>query len=240
MDQDDWAEAEQPRRSFGPRTIEIGDVLSSGWTAGTRFYWLCLGVLLVYFLLTLPGQLPLIGFFYGILLGGPLYGGLSYFSIQVVRGKPRFDNFFAGFRRFGTMLGIYLLQALIMTPALVPLMLGAYYAETDGTGIGLILLGFALTLALSLVMVRFWFAFGLAVVEDLGAIDAMRRSWDGTRGNWLPLIGLSILMGLILIVLTLLLILPLYFVGGPLSIGVAGIAYERLFGGDRETVDVFS
>lgn len=51
----------------------------------------------------------------GLIIGGPIYLGLSMFFLKFVRrDDPLFENTFDGFKNFGNALGLYLLSALFV------------------------------------------------------------------------------------------------------------------------------
>jgi uncharacterized membrane protein len=68
----------------------------------------------IYFLVAIvPGSIPKIGWIAGLILGGPLAFGLSYYFLGFSRGNtPVLEDLFKGFSIFGKTLVTYLLLAL--------------------------------------------------------------------------------------------------------------------------------
>lgn len=73
--------------------------------------------------------------------------------------------------------------------------------RSSGTGVGLVLLAVFVALLLFLVAlwlsVKFMLAPAIAVCENRGPIQAMKRSWQLTAGSWWRVFGISILAAII-------------------------------------------
>ena len=104
-----------------------------------------------------------------------LAGGLINFSLMVARGrKPEFNDVFKGGRYFGTMLvAMFLLGLGYFVGALLCLVPGVIF-----------LLGCSL--------------YGFFVVDqNLGSVDALKRSWEFTKGHKVNLLVLMLLLSLV-------------------------------------------
>lgn len=145
-----------------------------------------------------------------------LDGVLVRMSSQAIRGEPihlRNDLHYAA-RRW---LRIVLARLLLVGPALLALVapfgcvmgvgLGAQSlgsSPADGPSsavIGLLLLlvpaTLVVVLAIIMLAVRFGFVTQAIIIEDQGAVAAIRRSWELTRGHMWQLIGYAIVLFLV-------------------------------------------
>jgi hypothetical protein len=81
--------------------VDIGAALSTGWDVVWGNFWPSVGVTLLIFLTqAVMSQIPCLGTLAGLLLSGPLMGGLYYFFLLQVRGRTATVNeAFAGFKQ---------------------------------------------------------------------------------------------------------------------------------------------
>jgi hypothetical protein len=136
--------------------------------------------------------------------------------------------------RFFTLLGSYILVHLVeVGPFLVNLLLFALALALDaGTLVAVLLaLLFPVTLSCALVAMTFYLAVAPAVVlENLGPIRAMRRSWRLVQPRFWAVLGIGVLSGVVAYVLGQIVATPFsaiaaavgYGIGWPL-LAVAGI-----------------
>lgn len=241
MDQDSWDAAED---SSAAVNFDVMEVFRHGWDLMKRHYGVYLGVCVVYMIISMAIQLaPYIGWFIGVVVTGPLIAGVLNLAALSVRGNPPFSTMFSGFQRFVPTFVIYLLMFVLTMVVVFVVAMGAGLAAASGNAIAMIV-AVLLCLGMFIVIVgfslRFWFAYQLCMMKNLGAIDAYRESWNATRGHWAPLLGLYLLYLLVMLGLTICLFLPAIFVGLPFGLGLAGASYDRLFDTTAETADVFS
>lgn len=105
------------------------------------------------------------------LLGGPFAIGLAIFSIKFARNeKPAVSNLFDGFPDFARAIGTYILMMLAI-------ILGALCFIIPG-----IMLAFGLSQTFYI----------LAEDKEIGAIDALKKSWAITDGHKMDLFILSL------------------------------------------------
>lgn len=164
-----------------PNTELIGqakDALSGKWL-------LAIGTTLVYLIVVGASQaIPFAGAFIGLIVGGPFALGLIIFSKNIAHDSdPRLEQIFDGFKNFGTAIATYLLVAV-------------------ATIIGMLLFiipGIILALGLCLSM------YIIADDPEIGAYDALKKSWEMMNGYKVKYFGLVLLfIGLsLLCVLTL-------------------------------------
>ena len=189
-------------------TFSIGRCVSDAWSSLLRNIGPCIGItvlgiigFIVYvavigaLAVVAQGSLPL---FYAVIvllyLGfGPIVlWGVVRFALNACDGRARMTDLFSIFERFGSRLGktmaVVLALFLVSLPGSVPQFLLQAQGSTDFTLIGL---AYVLNLGWSmLVSTRFFFSFYFLVDRDMGAAEALRSSWDWTRGNVLRIIGL--------------------------------------------------
>lgn len=154
------------------------DSLSGKWL-------LAIGTILVYIILVAALQMiPFLGTIIGFVIGGPFALGLIIFYTKLADDdNPRLEQIFDGFQNFGTALATYLLAAVA---ALIGFIL-------------LIIPGIIISLGLAL---------GMYIISDdseIGAYDALKKSWEMMDGYKMKLLG----MGLLFFLLSLLCILTL-------------------------------
>ena len=226
------------------RDLRIFDCLGEAWEYFTRHPGLAIGGLLLYFVITLVGQfIPLLNFFFAILVVPPLVGGLMYFFLNLARDKdPKIEDLFAGFSRYGATMGIYWLAALVFFIGCLPSVIymfvsifqasdryGGRYANDFPTeligGYVILLINVIIVLVL---LIRFWAVWYIIMDEPkIGVFDALRKSAAMTRGNSHNIILLGIVNAVICLVATLLLFLPLLLAAPVTSMAMAR-AYVKL------------
>ena len=146
---------------------------------------LAIGTMLVYFIVVGAIQaIPFAGPLVGIVIGGPFALGLIIFSKNIANDTDaRLEQVFDGFKNFGTALATYLLSA-------VAIMIGILLFVIPG-----IILGLGLSLSMYII----------SDDPEIGAYDALKKSWEMMKGYKVKYFGLGLLFfGLaILCVLTL-------------------------------------
>lgn len=156
------------------------EILSQAKEAMSGKWGLAIGTFIVYMILIGALQaIPTIGPFIGLVIGGPFALGLIIFSSNVLHNSdPRLEQIFDGFKNWGTAIAAYLLVA-------VAVLVGIVFFIIPGI---ILSLGLALTMYI------------VAEDPEIGAYDAMRKSWemmDGYKtkyfGLMLMFLGLSIL-----------------------------------------------
>lgn len=111
------------------------------------------------------------GSLWQILVMGPLLVGVTWAFLKAVRGtEPELGDMFEGFRRYLDATVGMLLVTLAVVVGLIFLIVP-----------GLILL------------VRFFFTPFLIIDRELSAVDAMKESWELTRGHGWSIFGLVLL-----------------------------------------------
>jgi uncharacterized membrane protein len=220
-----------------PLRFEIGEVLSGAWEVFTR-QWLplCVGMLLVGLFVAVPvfalymvtvgafmvatvGDAPeativlaagaaMFGMTLAMMLLIPLFmGRLLRMTLTAVRGStPAVGDLFKGEMRYGSMLALMLLQTMVIG-------LGYLFFVVPGV-----------ILALGLHFSAF-----LVIDRRMGAVDAMKASWQLTSGRKGQVFGVVLVFGLISAACG---FVPLAgnFVGSSLMMLGLSIVYLRLMG----------
>jgi hypothetical protein len=107
-------------------------------------------------------------------------------------------------RLAGLLMAAGLLAVLLMAAAAVALMAGM-------EGMGVLLL---IPLFLGFVALYIWLYIKLlvapaaVVVEELGALDGLRRSWDLTRANWWRVLGITLVVGIMVGIISQVVMIP--------------------------------
>lgn len=152
-----------------PNTELMGqakDSLSGKWG-------LAIGTFLVYMIVVGALQfIPFLGAIVGLIVGGPFALGLIIFAKNVANdNNPKLEQIFDGFKNFGTALATHLLTA-------VAILIGFLL---------FIIPGFILSLGLALSM------FIISDDEEIGAYDALKKSWDMMNGYKVKMLGMVLM-----------------------------------------------
>jgi uncharacterized membrane protein len=142
----------------------------------------------------LISAITLIGYFVAV----PVFAwGFGKFFLNMVDGKPSFDDIFAGFKNYLPVLGRTLLLILILV--LLGLLSESLMFVGEFTeSIVVSLVGWVIYIVvLCTVGMRLNFAFFLAIDRDTGAFESLVSSWRMTQGKVMKTIGLGLLSGLI-------------------------------------------
>lgn len=174
--------------------FDIGQTVSDAWSAVTSELGLVIGVTLVGLLVATAGSFTVIGIF--VLLPVLAWGGVQ-FVLNLHDKNAEFNDLFSGFKSYGSSLGGMLMLMLVSFLLVLPgyaVSIGGALAESAALSI----LGNLLTMAIAFgVMFRFYFAAFFMVDRGMGAIDALKASWEATADQKLATFGLALLAGLI-------------------------------------------
>ncbi len=232
----------------GPMTGPHGVPAGHGWSWIKEAYalfrskpgtWM-LAIVLMYGISFVVGLVPVLGSLVGFVLGPIFIGGLMTGARATDRGgRTRVGMVFDAFSTHGTQLALvgllYLAGFVVVVLAAALVAMGAGVVSSAGlealssndpealasamapTALLLLML-IAMALVIPLVM-AYWFAPALVVLEDLGAVEAMKASFQGCWRNIVPFLvyGLA-LMGIVL----LLAIVVGLLAGGAAALGPAG------------------
>jgi hypothetical protein len=211
--------------------------LKSGWALIKDQYWLFVGMSVVGILIGSVAP-------FGILLG-PMMCGIYLSLFQLRRGQPvEFGNLFKGFDYFGESLLATLLHfvpvVMILIPFYIVLYAGLFFimprqgADPDPTtlfGFLAVLMVFGLLLGVVIIVISviFTFAYPLIVERKLSGIEAVKLSARAALANFLPLLGLLLLNGVIGLAGMLLCYVGI-FLAFPITFAAIATAYEQVFG----------
>jgi hypothetical protein len=192
----------------------------------------------------------LAGLLLSVLVQWPAQVGAMTAALCAARGDTgNFGATLAGFRRLGTSLLVMLLVTLCgvaaVIPGLIPVVIGVVLATMDGARgsigpmaiIGFILIGVGVLLAFAgslYVTSRTMLAPMRAldpVLAKVGAVEALSQTWAATRGNVLPLLGILLLVGVVMILGLLACCVGIVLFSMPLWLAWLAAAYRVLFDG---------
>lgn len=219
--------------------VSIGECLSEGWERFKPYIWLTLGVNIVYFIIVMVGGIiPIVGFIFSLLVA-PIFGfGLYYYFLNVARGSnPRFEDLFAGFNRYGTIIGFNFLYMGVMVVGMLPSIIYGFAIivriisgdigpeNFPWTFIIVIILN-ALLLVFGLV--RYWLTY-FVIMDDprRGLFASLQRSADITKYNSHNVILMGIAAWFIMMALIIALVIPVLIFGPFVAVGFARM-YEKL------------
>lgn len=166
----------------------VGNALRQGWQTLKRNFWTLVGITLVLLVAqmlgsaftaeagpgsalgALDGILATVGGLYSVLFLAPLSVGAYLAFLHAVRGRePAFDDLLAGFRRYvDVVVGMFLVSVIV--------------------AVGFVLLVVPGVIA----FVRLSFTPLLLVDREMGPVEAIKASWEHTRGYGWSLFGLAL------------------------------------------------
>ncbi len=178
-----------------------------------------------------------------VFVGVPLAAGMYIAGAGAIAGTPKIGDLFAGFRRYWVTLGTGLVAGLLVCAAAIAALLpgGACLALGLGLGgglewifvpLGIVLLTAGFICTMVFVGVRLVAASAIACDPQLPPMSvgqALRLSWDGSRGKMWPLFGFGIVVGLAAYATILLLCIGLVLIGIPFAFAATGAAYTLLY-----------
>ncbi len=140
-------------------SIDHRALMSSARQTLSGQWGMAVGATLVYFVILMAsGIIP----FSSLLITGPFSLGLAIFALNIAKNNnPQIGNIFDGFQQFGTSLGAYLLM-------LLGIVIGMLLFIIPG-----IILGFGLSQTY----------FIIAKNRNIGAVDALKKSWELMKGR---------------------------------------------------------
>lgn len=222
------------QRTGTPGVIDPVRAVTEGWESTKRNFgsWLVVGIALG--VIGMIATATVIGFF--VIVPVLLWGGVR-FALNAHDGEASIGDGFSGFSRYGEILGSMLVYIIL-----------AFLLGLPGSALSYInmVLGFvgepSTLLAIVSPLVSLGWTFGVTarliyapffiVDQDMGAVDALRASWETTRPQILNNILLMLLCIPVLLGGMLLLcvgLIPAMFV----CYGAFVAAYRQLTGNDR-------
>ena len=181
-------------------TIKISSCIGRGWALLKANFWLLVGVSFV-------GMLIASASIIGLILGGPMLGGLCAMYLRKIRGQPAtFGDAFVGFSLFLPLMLAHIISALL-------------------SGVG-----FVLCLIPGIYLTVSWvFTLALVIDKRLDFWPAMELSRKVVTKHWWLIFGLLIVNGLIVLLGVLCCVIGM-FVALPVVLASMMYAYEDIFG----------
>ncbi|MCC7383743.1 MAG: hypothetical protein IT384_18015 [Deltaproteobacteria bacterium] len=211
---------------IAPGTLDIGVALSQGWQAFTRNLGPWIAVVLVAGVLMFIAAITV----FGIIFVVPVIGwGYIHFSLRVLDGPGEVGDLFAGFNRYWSAMGSFLLIGLLYVLMLLPPMGFIFWGALMGEN-WIVVLGYLVMIGWSLlVFVRFSFAPYFVVDQGMAPVEAISASWHVTAEQKLNVAIFMIIVQLITLageVLFLIGIVPAMMI----TSGATASAYRQLAG----------
>ncbi len=230
------------------RSVDAGrgwSWVADAWTLfkGSPVIWI-VNVVLFFVILIVLQLVPFLGGIASTLLSPVLMGGLVLGAHALHQGEPlEVRHLFAGFREragalamigvlnfLGTLV-ILVVVGIIVGAGVFGLMKGGAAAGAHGAGaigIGLVL-GVLVGLALSIpLLMAYWFAPALVVLNELGALEAMKTSFSACLKNMMPFLVYG-LVGLVLAILASIPVMLGWFVLAPIMMATLYTSYRDIF-----------
>jgi len=170
--------------------------------------------------------IPIGGALASLILGPPIAAGFLFMGINAYSGhKIQAIDMFAGFSRFGTLLGLAYLRLLIFAACMIPmLVLGILGTLVAHSAPGLTEVFLVVGLAGSLILVigfglRLFFSEPVCLARCLSVFDCMKTSWAMTKPIAGRLLLFLIVLGLIVFAVALIGVVVAAAVAGAGSTG---------------------
>ncbi|MCK5125707.1 MAG: DUF975 family protein [candidate division Zixibacteria bacterium] len=210
------------------KKIQVFDMIGEGWNIFTKQIGLALGGFLLYMAIGIAGSvIPIVNMIYGIFIGPAIVGGFTLLFMNLAKEKhAEIGQLFEGFNRYGSLMGLYWLMALVVILCMVPSIIIVFLIAASGAfsffGILLFILNIIVIIVL---LVRYSFAyFVLMDNPQMGVFDALNESARIAKDHTGELILYFIVSMIIIAVSIMLLILP-YFIAAP----VLTLAFARIY-----------
>jgi tRNA A-37 threonylcarbamoyl transferase component Bud32 len=208
------ADAEMLTREILERdyTLDIGSCLRRGWALVRSDFWPVVGVTALILLLRIAALPTLIG----IVVSGPLMGGLCLYFLKKIRGEQAgAGTAFSGF-----------------SIAFLPLFLASFVKAV------LTIAGFCCLLLPGIYLTVAWtFTLVLVIDKRLGFWTAMGLSRKTISKHWWKFFGFSIVLSLIKLAGMLVFVVG-SLVTAPIALAALMYAYEDIFGARKEPADI--
>jgi hypothetical protein len=189
--------------------VDIGDCIRRGWQLVKGDFWLLAAAAAVTFIIIgCAGAVPFVGGLVGLVINGPLLGGLYLVFLRRIRGvAATLGDAFAGFSlAFAQLLLAHLVSALLTTIGLLFCLIPGIYLS-----------------------VAWIFALPLVIDKKLDFWAAMELSRKVVTKHWWVIFGLMLVTG-ILGIAGLLACIVGVFVTGSIALAAMMYAYEDIFG----------
>lgn len=226
-----------PTPIFRRGAVEPVACVKAGWELIKDRIWLFVGMSVVAMLL--GNMVP-----FGLILG-PMMCGIYLALFHVRRGQSiEFGLLFKGFDYFGdsvvATLIHYVPMYIIIMPVYVVYFAGVFIimprqgGDPDpGTMFSFLAVIFVMMMVMlilvMLLSILFTFSYPLIVDRKLSGIDAVKLSAKAALANFVQLLGLWILNGIVLFIGILLCYVGM-FLAFPITVGAIATAYEQVFG----------
>ena len=245
------SEQGQPREPLGAavlsdQPLDISLALSSGWALFKQHMGIMVGAGGIYFgILFAAIMVSAVIPFANIFVQGPLTGGLIILTLNLSRyDQAEISDMFLGFKNYGWLLLVTLVQGAVIVAAIVPgvivLVVGGLLPvmqaqqaggtpELAGTSIALLIVGFLLLLVLVMIAAVCTYFWLFLVADKRGEFgEALAAGYRAGKMNFWSILGLSILLGLVVMVSAIPCGLGLIF-SIPWSFAIMANAYEQIF-----------
>jgi uncharacterized membrane protein len=175
--------------------FDLGRTVQDGFERTKLYLGPALAVLLLGGLLIALATVTVIGYFLAVPVLG--WGMVKFFLNMQDQRQPSFNDLFAGFSNYWTVLGRMLLVTLIYV-GLVLLSESLVFVGQFMKSTPLIAVGYLIYITFfALVLSRLYFAFFFVVDRDMPAVEALSVSWRATQGKPLKMFALALLAGLV-------------------------------------------
>ena len=219
--------------------ISIGECLGKGWEGFQRHPGTAIGGFFLYWLISMVGgSIPFLNILFLIFVSAPLAGGIVIFFLRLAKdASPAVGDIFDGFDKYWKFMGAFWLLYVMILACAIPAIIAVVFLpplpgaerQLGSVAVGVIAATglLASVVIMIVVAIRWVFVFFLlADEENLGVIDAFKKSSELTRGWRGKLFGMLFVMSLFSFCGLLLLIVGMFVTAFIMGIGVAWLYLE--------------
>lgn len=233
----------------GDYQLDLGGYISQGWRLVKTNFGVLFGGFVIYALImgaiSALGSIPLVGLvfpFVGLVVTGPLLGGLWVLFLHVIRGEAAAaGDVFAGFRRSFAQLFLgyivpSLLAVLCLTPALmvasITVLPAVIHHHEPNLAQSILVFATMLLCILPVIFLHTSWMFTLPLIIDrqMDFWLAMKTSWRKVNQHWWQVFGLAVLVGLVNLAGLVACCVGI-LVTFPIGLAAMMYAYETIFSG---------
>lgn len=226
--------------------------ISGGWALfkAAPVMWI-VALLILFGVQMILGLIPILGSLVSVVIGPFFMAGLLAFAHGLAEGEPAdLGKLFIGLKeKTGALVTVALLYLLLVVGLVVVfgvaafLMVGGAAALAAGNpevlfqslmagggAMGLLILLLAFFAFLMLVAAAYWYAPGLVLYTELGAVDAMKESFRACLSNWVAFLVYGLIGFVVMAAGMVALVIGFFLVSLPLLMASYYVSFRDLFG----------
>ncbi len=222
--------------------LRVVDCMSRAIALVKSRFWVCAGTtFLLYLVMAVAGMIPCLGIFAGMVVNGPVIGGLYWFYLKMIReGEATTADGFSGFNReFVQLMLCTVVSSLVIGVFFIPF---GVLVATGGSQSPDTMPSFAVVIAyIAAIIAAIYFGIAWLFAPAL-IIDKRFRFWPAMEVSrrvvnihWFRVFALPLVLGLVMVGIVLFCVAIIAAIGagaaGDSASAASGIAMALMFGG---------